>query len=145
MGKFKTGFIQPTIDLNLLRHLTDSEQRRRALKAADRKEICEAQKGTTAEDLQEWEDETAADLIIAQIPARAEFEAKHDGHHASIMSFKGKDVSFKFCDPAWLTGPAKLVYEFCEKAGLEPTLEYWEHWPDRDGPAKSGFHMVIHW
>ncbi|MEK9158433.1 MAG: hypothetical protein AAB673_00315 [Patescibacteria group bacterium] len=145
MGKFKTGFTPPTIDLKWLRYLVESARELQARNTANRKEVCEALDGTSANDLRDWENEEAANLIIAQIPARAEFEAKHEGHHASIMSFKGKDVNFKFCDPGWLTGPVKLVYEFCEKAGLEPTLEYWEYWPDRDGPAKSGFHLVIHW
>jgi len=140
----KEFFEPPTVDLALLRHFVEEAKRRKNARAADRAEICQALR-VSDEEIQRHEDEIAAHRVIVQIPARAEFEAQHEGKHASIMSFKGKDISFKFYDPGWLTGPAKLVYEFCEKSGLQPTLEYWEHWPDRDGPVKSGFHLVIHW
>lgn len=140
----KEFFEPPTIDLNLLRHFTEEAKKRGEQRAADRAEVCQALR-VSAEEIQRHEDEIAANRVIVQIPERAEFEAMRGGHHASIMSFKAKNVGYIYYDPGWLTGPAKLVYEYCEKASLQPTLEYWEYWPDRDGPTKSGFHMVIHW
>ena len=140
----KEFFVPPTIDLNRLCYFTEEAKKHRETRDADDTEVCQALR-VPEDEVRRHKDEIAANRIIVQIRERAEYEAQHGGHHTSVMSIKAKDVDYKFYDPGWLEGSAKLVYEYCEKSGLQPTLEYWEYWPDRDGPTKSGFHLVIHW
>lgn len=100
------------------------------------------------EELKRIDQEHKAQMVIAQIQPRAEYESRHGRNHAIIMSVDYKDYDrppknreYSKCDPSWLKGVCKLVYQYCIGSHLRPTLDYWH-----DGVGvKSGFNIVIHW
>lgn len=92
--------------------------------------------------------ELKAQGIIAQIPARAEAEARAGRSYAIIMSLSYDDHTrprdtkegWNVCKVEWLKGAARVVYDHCVHAGLRPTIEFWH-----DGGDFSGFNLLIHW
>lgn len=95
-------------------------------------------------------DRAKAEMILSQVQSRCMAEAQHGRCHAIIMSVgqtdyerpQGpiKDIQWDHCDPRWLKGAAKLVYEALATAYLNPTIDYWH-----DGVGvNSGFNIVAH-
>jgi hypothetical protein len=87
-----------------------------------------------------------AEGIIAQIPSRCAKEAEHGRNHALAMSLKHSD--YNHSGPPHnqlphdkLNGAAAHVWNACQEAGMNPTLE---HWHDGGG-MKSGFNVVVRW
>jgi hypothetical protein len=99
------------------------------------------------EDAKRLQEEAKAGSILAQVPARAEAEAKVGRNHAIIMGMTYGDGSWtgntdhNTIQPYQLVGAARLVWEQVEAAGLKPTLDFWH-----DGVGiNGGFNIVIHW
>ncbi len=121
---------------------------KKALKKAERAKAAAAEQQRAEAENQRQIEETKAQGIIQQIPHRAKTEAGQGRSHATIMSVHNKDYQrppldnqHDRCKPEWLIGSCKIVYDYCKKAGLEPTIEYWH-----DGVGiNSGFNIVIHW
>lgn len=89
--------------------------------------------------------ELLAEQVIDQIPHKCEKEAEQERSHAVVMGMKwDRDYPFnsgKQPKPQDLIGAGKIVYEYCAKAGLNPTIEYWH-----DGMGmESGHNIVVHW
>lgn len=91
-----------------------------------------------------------AEMILSQVEARCLAEAQHGRNHAIIMSVgqtdyerpQGpiRDIQWDRCDPKWLKGAAKLVFEALLAGQLNPTIDYWH-----DGVGvNSGFNIVAH-
>lgn len=40
------------------------------------------------------------------------------------ISFPSKGIGYNYCDPAWLKGRAKFLYDQCDSLGLQPKIEY---------------------
>lgn len=131
------------VDVRRLQQLTRKAQERQR---AEREEQM-AQERHEAE-LKRLQEEQKAQMVISQIAHRAETEAIAGHNHAVLMSVGFADYdrprqnrTWNYCNPIWLKGACRLVFEHCEKIRLEPTLEYWH-----DGVGvKSGFNIVIHW
>ncbi len=131
------------VDVKKLKEMTakaiydGQEKARRLQEAAIKKEI-----------RKKFDDELKASRIIDKIPIRAETEAAEGRNHCIVMSIKFEDYSrphdandWRVCDPKWLNGAAKLVWEYCVKAELNPTIEDWHDGMGMD----SGHNIVIHW
>lgn len=124
------------------------EQTAHAIKQGEKAAALKAKKKEEAEAKKKLAEEAKARKIVNQIPERANYESKQGRSHAIVMSFKEGDYTrppnetdFRKCGALWLKGVAKLVHEYCENAGLKPTIEAW--WTD-DG-WDSGYNIVIHW
>lgn len=105
--------------------------------------------------------EKLAEAAIEQIPLKAVMESLAGRTFSSAISFRDGDERFiekdssKYppnsrryapgqVEPYMLKGPAKEVWDFCEKNNLHPTLEYWDT-TGPDGEPISGFEIVFHW
>lgn len=142
------------MDISRLQRMSQEarEELQRQTAAAIERGREETRKRAEAEELQEKlkqrEQELKAEMVIAQIPLRAEQEARAGRNHAIIMSVGFNDydrphenMQWSRCDPSWLKGACKLVYQYCVESQLRPTLDYWH-----DGVGvESGFNIVIHW
>lgn len=130
------------VDINDLRRLTAEaieagQQRHREIAAAEAEE----------KRRREIQARLKADQILAQVPHRAETEARAGRNFAIVMSIKHSDYArprdnndYNSCYPAWLTGAARIVFDRCNEAGLWPTIEFWY-----GVGVESGFNIVIHW
>lgn len=85
--------------------------------------------------------------IVNDIPKRCAKEAEAGRNHAIVMSIGYKDHDKKSGPPYnlltydKLIGTAEMVWNACQEAKMNPTLEYWH-----DGfGEKSGFNLVVHW
>lgn len=95
-------------------------------------------------------DEAKAQVVIVQIPSICEVAASQGEMSVSVMRVETQDIDhplgvrdyrYRYCDPGWLKTVPWLVWEFCEKGGLKPSLEYGD-----DGVGiKSWFDIVVHW
>jgi hypothetical protein len=106
-----------------------------------------------AELRQDKEAELKAESIIAQIPGRAETEAKAGRSHAVVMGLRygeytvldgkwGGTNARAVINPKGVDGKAALiVWTYCQNAGLDPKLEYWHDGAGIDG----GYNIVIRW
>ena len=142
------------LQLNELRQMTEGARRELHQVAEEARRLAEQQR--QAEDDQAKVEaeyyhrfqELKADYIIAQIVDRAKREAQAGRNHAILMAVGYDDYDRPrgvrqggMCEPHWLTGAARIVYQYCQDTGFKPTLEYWH-----DGVGvKSGFNIVIHW
>lgn len=132
-----------TIDVNVLRRLTEAAIQKGKEEAERQKQI-----QLEEERRQKEMEELRAKGIIAQIPHRAKTEAIAGRSHAIVMGIAYSDYNkprgnneWNICRPEWLVGAAKIVWDYCVGANLKPTLEFWH-----DGVGiKSGFNIVIHW
>jgi len=132
---------------------TDLEQFREMTRQArlDAKKTAEEARKRTIEKEQMKQEAEAlkAQQVILQIPDRMTTEARAGRGHAILMSIDYSDYkrpresrnSWNVCEPEWLIGACKLVYDYCVEDGLKPTIESWH-----DGVGiNSGFNIVIHW
>jgi len=130
------------MDVNALRKLTQKAKKRIEKQRKEKIQIEKTEKGQKSS-----EEKLKAQTIIEQIPNRAEAEARVGRNHAIIMEI-GCDYNRPLelrdpvvCDRAWLKSAAKIVWNYCTKAGLDPTVDYWYDWIGHG----SGFNIVIHW
>jgi len=77
------------------------------------------------------DDRLLSQCIIAQIPAARKAQARQT--HAVVMGLRyGKDykrpainTQWDLCDPQWLQGAARLVWDHCVDQRLNPRIYYW--------------------
>ena len=91
--------------------------------------------------------ELKAEGIIAQIPDRCAKEAEQGRNHAVVMGldwdkdYEHQSGNFNSLTHDRLKGSGAHVWNACQEANMNPTLEYWH-----DGCGiKSGFNIVVHW
>ncbi len=129
-------------------HIDLSTLTRQAIEAgqkeAQRRKLSQAE-----EDAQkQTADRTKADEIVVQIPDRVHDAAAAEQTYAVVMGLREgadfvrpqDDQTWSFCDERWLVGAAKLVWQDCLDARLNPKLQYWG-----DEKNGRGFNIVIHW
>lgn len=80
-----------------------------------------------------------AEGIVAQIPSKCAKEAEQGRKHAIVMGLKHSDY-WDACVES-LNGAAAHVWNACQEANMNPTLEYWHD----GGGMKSGFNIVVRW
>ena len=93
-------------------------------------------------------EELKAEEIFSQVGPRCEQEAAAGRRHAIIMSINAYEdyeqpygSAANVCEPGWLQGVARRVYEGLQEANLNPNIEFWH-----DGVGiKSGFNIIVHW
>lgn len=92
-------------------------------------------------------DKAKAQVVIVQIPSVCEEAAGRGEMSAPVMRVERWDVDrprgehSRICDQNWLKVVPKLVWDFCLREGLRPTLEY-----EDDGVGeKEWFNLVVHW
>lgn len=130
------------MDVERLRQMT-----KEAVERGGKKREKKLEEEKREENRKRREEELKAQMIIEQIPYRAETEAKVGRNHAIIMEI-GRDYdrprddnNWNRCDYRWLKNAAVIVWNYCVGAGLNPTLEAWH-----DGVGiKSGFNIVVRW
>lgn len=100
-----------------------------------------------AEEIEKEIDRLKAKLIVRQIPSRAKTEARLGRSFALLMSLKESDYvrppesRADVCKPEWLKGAAALVWAECERAKINPSIQYWY----ADEGLRGGFNIVFHW
>ncbi|OGY62361.1 MAG: hypothetical protein A2745_02080 [Candidatus Harrisonbacteria bacterium RIFCSPHIGHO2_01_FULL_44_13] len=98
-------------------------------------------------------EESRAEQVISHIPNLTEAAARTGKNKAVIMDITAKDYErpsqclfrawdWRVCKPEWLAGACKLVFDYCQEAGLDPRIEYWH---EDVGMKTDGFYMVVHW
>lgn len=123
-----------TISPDMLRQLTDEAIQRGKKLVADKLES-----ERLAAEHQRVLDVAEAELVISQIPHKAEVEATVGRSHAIVMGLNYSDVDGDVLNSNATT--AQIVWDWCKKAGLKPNIESWD-----DGVGVRGGHnIVIHW
>lgn len=88
---------------------------------------------------------TPADVedVVVHIPRKCENEAREGRSHCAVMSLcLGRDYMPNNAidlPPSQLFGLGKKVYDWCEEAGLRPSIDYWAN-----SKMNSGFNIVVH-
>lgn len=129
-------------------HIDLRSATRQAIEAGQQQAATRKLGQAQAQAQQQTADRTRADEIVAQIPDRARDAAAADQSYAVIMGLREgadfvrppEDQSWTFCDERWLIGAARLVWQDCLDARLNPKLQYWG-----DEKNGRGFNIVIHW
>lgn len=124
-----------------LRQKTDS-----AIAAAEQRRLQKIALVKAENERKQREAELRAEEIIAQIPAKCASEAENQRSHAIVMSLNYSE--YETLPGQWnqltydrLKGAGSIVWNACQAAQLQPTLEYWH-----DGCGmESGFNIVVHW
>ncbi len=133
------------IDVNRLKHITAEaiERGKKKLQEEDLK------KRKAAYHKSQLDLAKARDIVL-KIPALAERAAESGKSEVEIMEVKeytdpcgwarsgGTPDSLS---PNWLSGVARLVYEYCDNAKLSPIVRSWHDGCGTDG----GYKMVIRW
>ncbi len=132
--------------------MVDIEKLRKITKEALRREDEERQR-KFAEEQESFEkrlksQEFKAELVISQISLRCKTEAVAGRNYAIVMSIRNHEdyqppagESWAKCEPTWLKGAGKIVYEYCEESRLKPTIEFWY----AETGGDYGFNIVVHW
>lgn len=135
------------IDAAKLRELTNEAIR----KGEEEKRRIEAKK-LAAEQKKREADEIKAQRVIEDIPDRAEKEATAGRSFAIVYSLNDYSDYDRDGNLGWgsaqnktlhqrLKGVGKLVWDYCEEAGLKPAIEDWH-----DGVGmNSGYNIIIRW
>lgn len=131
------------INIDELRHVTHL-----AIEEGKRKREKELAKQAEKIARYQEEQQLKAKHIIEQIPGRCMMEASAGRNHAVVMSLKYYNDYEQppgsagcSCRPEWFKLASGLVWDFCSKSGLNPTLESWH-----DGVGiESGYNIVVHW
>ena len=140
--------VVPKIDLKYLRRLTEVGIARRQVRQTklDSGEITEEERqGLRAQE------------IIDVISALAEVEAQRGNRRAEVMMVMGSEFDpealrqqsqheepfeVKNVKAEWLSGAARIVWDYCCQSGLRPTLKSWAH---QGMGAMCGYAIVVHW
>ena len=124
-------------DTDILKHL------RRLTEEAQREADDQAER-------ERAEQEAEARAIIDEIVPLAEAQARDGKSYAIIMdvTYSGRPRLFRDkvfdLDPADLTGASRIVWDYCEEHGLEPTLV--GRWTQiRESLHRVDFSIVILW
>tara|TARA_Y100000034_G_scaffold135296_1_gene206607 strand:- start:258 stop:656 length:399 start_codon:yes stop_codon:yes gene_type:complete len=126
-----------TIDINELKASTQT-----AIEVADKRRQQKLAETKAKDERVARAAELKAEGIIAQIPNRCAKESEQGRTHAIVMSLTYEEQG-KTTPPTHETiaGAAVHVWNACQEAELNPSLEYWH-----DGMGmKSGYNIVVHW
>jgi hypothetical protein len=125
-----------------LRKLTDE-----ALVNAEKERTRQAEEQLRIAEENKKKRENRAATILAEIPAKAREAAVKGSCSVAIMRLeypefdKPSGTHFALCEPQWLKGAAKIVWDHCVEANLKPRLE---HWHDGVGIHES-FDIIVQW
>lgn len=126
------------IDVNHLKALTkeaiDNKTRKKDIEEANRREKAL---------LRDKEQRAKSKKIIAKMQKKAEKAAMNGESSLEIMKvvYDRPTGAGESCNPEWLIGASKYVYEYCVNNNLNPTLV---HGWDGDG-RNSWFTLTINW
>lgn len=129
------------IDVQKLKELTN-----KAIQKEQERQTDALKKEQAAEERERKKHQLMAENIIAQIEDKCVREALMQRTHVIVMSLKDdRDYDRKIWpqtpNKQTIRGPGKIVFDFCEKEGLMPTIEYWH-----DGMGlESGYNIIVRW
>jgi hypothetical protein len=154
--------VMPDIDIDRLRWISRGAQRKLVAEQEKKKKREAEESRLQAERKQQQEAERVQNTINA-IPGTAEMAAERGETSAEVMDV---DDCYIIEDPErprftnaekWeeyfrthplpgLCGPAKVVWDWCDQAGLSPTLYYQPSYIDAAGSqCNSNSSISIHW
>lgn len=126
-----------SIDPKELRRMTNEAIQRGKDAAA-----LKAQQEIDKQNRQAIADKLKADDVIALIPGKC--EAAANGEHSSAQVMRLLDSEFTYPrngKPVEIHHAAKLVFEYCQQAGLQPIVMSWD-----DGcGVKGGYDIYVKW
>lgn len=92
-------------------------------------------------------------FVADQIWDRIKLESKSRRRYAILFSIPLDEIkpnppmpkghTLAICNPDWLTGTSKRVFDHCDKHFLKPTIERWSG--GHVNPSVYGFNIIIHW
>ncbi len=130
------------IDVQKLKDLTNE-----AIQKEQEKQAEALRKEQAAEERERKKHQLIAENIIAQIEEKCIREARMQRTHVIVMSltdyrdYNSAEIWPQAPNKDTIKGPGKIVFDFCEKEGLMPIVEYWH-----DGVGfRSGYNIIARW